>query len=308
MTALTAISAVLLDLWLGEPRRWHSLVGFGRLAGRLEARLNAAAASDAYRRAGGALAWCLLVLPPVALVALAGPAWWLDIVALYWALGANSLARHAAAVSRALATATLAEARRAVGLIVSRDTGQLDAGGVRKAAVETVLENGSDAVLAPLFWFVLGGAPGVVAYRLANTLDALWGYRNERYRCFGSFSARLDDVLNWVPARLVALTYALLGNTGAGMRCWRRQASQCDSPNAGPVMCAGAGALGVELGGPASYRGIVKHKPVMGGGRAPVTADIARATGLVRRSLLLWCAAIGTVQLALTGAQILWTS
>ena len=147
---------------------------------------------------------------------------------------------------------------------------------------------GSDAVFAALFWFCLLGAPGVVLYRLSNTLDAMWGYRNERFERFGWAAAKIDDVLNYVPARLVALTYALLGHTRLALRCWRRQAPLWDSPNAGPVMAAGAGALGVSLGGSAVYHGIEEQRPQLGEGAPPRARDIERALNLVYGGVALW--------------------
>jgi adenosylcobinamide-phosphate synthase len=285
---LAALAAVLLDRRLGEPRRFHPLVGFGTLAGWLEKRLN--------RRtiAGGALAWLLAVGPWVALAAALRPLapFAVDVVLLYFALGAQSLCEHAEAIARPLAAGDLAEARRRVGWIVSRDTSALDADGVARAGVESVLENGNDAAFGALFWFALLGGPGALLFRLANTLDAMWGYRTERLNLFGRVAARADDLLNWPAARLTALTYALLGRTRTALACWRTQAPAWDSPNAGPVMAAGAGSLGVALGGAAIYHGQREERPPLGAGTPPTAADLGRAVGLVRRGLWLWLAAL----------------
>jgi len=283
----TALLAVLLDRLLGEPPRWHPLVGFGRLAQRVETSLYGAS------RLRGAIAVSLLVggLALAVFLAQRGLGSWsglLDVALLYLALGAASLGEHAAAVRRALDAGNLNEARRSVGRIVSRDTADMDETGVVRATLESVLENGCDAVFGALFWFFVAGAPGVVAYRLANTLDAMWGYKTDRYRHFGWAAARLDDLLNWIPARLTALTYAVLGDACTAWRCWRSQAVRWESPNAGPVMAAGAGALTVRLGGPAVYHGRLESRPLLGEGREPVAADIGRATALVQRGVWLW--------------------
>ncbi|MDP3138644.1 MAG: CobD/CbiB family cobalamin biosynthesis protein, partial [Burkholderiaceae bacterium] len=172
--------------------------------------------------------------------------------------------------------------------IVSRETSQLDASGVAKAGVESVLENGNDAIFGTLFWFALLGGPGAVLFRLANTLDAMWGYRTERFNHFGWAAARIDDGLNWLPARLTALTYAVLGQTRTALACWRTQAPGWESPNAGPVMAAGAGSLGVQLGGAAIYHGAEEIRPPLGCGPAPGAADLERAIRLIQRSLWLW--------------------
>lgn len=286
--ALSALAGVGLDAWLGEPRRWHPLVGFGHLAQRIEQRLNSGGRGW---RSHGVSGWCLAVLPPVLLVwllSLSSLGWLVDILVLYFALGLKSLGQHALPVAQALRLGNLDEARRRVGYLVSRRTSELDACGVARAGTESVLENGADAVFASLFWFAVLGAPGVLLHRLSNTLDAMWGYRNERFERFGWAAAKIDDVLNYVPARLVALTYALLGRTAIALRCWRRQAPQWDSPNAGPVMAAGAGALQVQLGGAAIYHGVEEQRPQLGEGAPAQARDIERALNLVYFGVLLW--------------------
>ena len=286
---LAVLAAVTLDVALGEPRRWHPLVGFGALVQRIERALNPAGSGD---RAQGVLAWCLAVLPLTLLAGLLAQipylGWCVQVLALYLAIGLRSLAEHAEPIADALEAGDLSRAREQVGRIVSRDTRDLNEEGVARAASESMLENGSDAVFAALFWFVVAGAPGVVLYRLSNTLDAMWGYRTPRFLRFGWAAARLDDVLNYLPARLVALTYALCGQTKLALRCWRAQAPTWDSPNAGPVMAAGAGALGLALGGAAIYHGELHQRPPLGEGAAPAAADIRRALQLVQSGVAVW--------------------
>lgn len=280
--------AVLLDRLLGEPRRAHPLMAFGRIADALEREMN----RGERRQWRGLLAWLLMVAPLTllawALASLPQIGWLFSVLLLYLAIGLRSLGEHAQPVAQALRVGDLPQARHRVSYMVSRQTAELDATAVAAATTESVLENGSDAVFAALFWFAVLGAPGVVLYRLANTLDAMWGYRNDRFHRFGWAAARLDDLLNWLPARLVALTYALLGNTRQAWSCWRRQAPQWDSPNAGPVMAAGAGALNVRLGGAAIYHGELHERPLLGAGRPAVADDIDRALRLVRGGVWLW--------------------
>lgn len=294
------ILGVILDVLLGEPKRWHPLVGFGRVANRIEQRL--------YRpsRGAGVVALCALLVPAtfaaavLAVVPLFGAV--AAVVLLYLAIGHRSLREHARAVADALDAGDLAQARLCVARMVSRDTAEMQASDVARATVESVLENGNDALFGAVFWFALAGAPGVVLYRLANTLDAMWGYRTERYLHFGWAAARLDDALNFVPARLTALSYALCGRFAAALACWRVQAPAWDSPNAGPVMAAGAGALGIELGGPASYDGQWQMRPALGAGHGASADDIGAALKLVRNSLWLW---LGIVLLLGGAAQLL---
>jgi len=286
--------AAMLDRWLGEPTRYHPLVGFGWLAAQAEQCVYGSqqGTTSNARRLRGVVAVAILLLPALVLALLIeklpyiGPL--LSIAGLYLAVGGQSLSEHAVAVQQALSAGNLEQGRLAIARMVSRDTQTLDAGQVAAATAESVLENGCDAIFGALFWFFLAGLPGVLAYRLANTLDAMWGYRNTRYQDFGWAAARLDDVLNYIPARLTALAYALCGHTPTALSAWRVQGGLWKSPNAGPVMAAGAGALQIELGGAASYHGVLTQRPPLGFGRQAEVHDIARAVKLVRRALLLW--------------------
>ncbi|MES9897776.1 MAG: adenosylcobinamide-phosphate synthase CbiB [Sedimenticola sp.] len=290
MSVITAIGAVILDHWLGETRQFHPLAGFGTLANRVENYFNYEGQGD---RAAGLLALSLLVLPLVYITWLLsdglGPLF--DLALLYLSLGGQSLAEHGRAVQVALEADDLVTARGRVGEIVSRDTADMEERDVIRATIESILENGNDAIFGALFWFFIAGAPGVVLYRLANTLDAMWGYRNGRFQLFGEATAKLDDLLNWVPARLTAWAYCAVGRWPEGRHCWRTQAHLLSSPNGGPVMTAGAGSLGVELGGPASYHGEVQKKPYFGTHRLPEVSDIHRALDMVHKSLFLWLTA-----------------
>ena len=299
LLALLMAAGVLLDCLFGELRRWHPLVGFGRIASVIERRLN----TGAYRFGKGACAWSMAVLPPVALAALAcslagslvGAVW--HVLLLYFCIGLRSLREHMLPIGQALQRGDVGNARELTSRIVSRDTGEASPSDLAKAAVESMLENGNDAVFGTRFWFFVAGGPGALLFRLANTLDAMWGYRTPRFNSFGCVAARIDDALNWVPARLTALSYALLGNARLAWTCWRRQAPAWSSPNAGPVMAAGAGSLGLALGGAASYHGVVESRPPLGLGRAAEPADIGRAWRLVARTAALWIAAVGVAGL-----------
>lgn len=290
IVAIKLSAGVLADRCCGELRRLHPLVGFGHWARALENSVRRHAGES---RGAGVLAWLLAVLPWCALAFAARQLhplahWPVDIALLYFALGGRSLTEHAEAIAAPLAAGDLAAARTRASWIVSRDTSALDAAGVARAGTESVLENGNDAVFGALFWFALGGGTAVLLFRLANTLDAMWGYRSPRYLRFGWAAARIDDLLNFIPARLTALTYAVLGRTTRALACWRRQAPAWDGPNAGAVMAAGAGALGVQLGGPAIYEGREHLRPALGEGRTADAASVRAAVALVRHGTLLW--------------------
>lgn len=304
--ALVCAAALLLDHCLGEPRRWHPVVGFGNLAAGVERRLNRGTRHGIGR---GLLAVLLLAVPLTLLAWLVvrlAPLWLvpvLEAVGLWLALSLRGLREHGLAVAEPLERQDLSEARGAVGAIVSRNAERLDEPGIAKAATESMLENGADAVFASLFWFLVAGLPGVVLHRMVNTLDAMWGYRNERFLTFGRVAARLDDVMNWVPARLTALTYAVLGDTRQALRCWQTQARAWDSPNAGPVMAAGAGTLDVILGGAAPYGDRIRRRPVLGAGKAATAGAVRAALTLVTRGAWLWVALAILAALAVTGGK-----
>lgn len=300
--ASALIAGVLLDALLGEVSRFHPLVGFGGFAGAVERCLNRPVVSFS-RIPLGALAWVLTVLPPTALAA------WicalplppaahiaLHALILYFCLGLRSLRDHMLPVWRALQGGDLPAARMLTSRIVSRDTQHATESELAKAATESMLENGNDAVFGTLFWFAVGGGPGALLFRLANTLDAMWGYRTDHFNLFGRIAARTDDALNFLPARLTALSYAVLApgaeSTRRALACWRSQAPAWSSPNAGPVMSSGAGALGLQLGGAASYGGEVEQRPPLGEGSEAAAADIPRAWRLVRNTAWLWMAAL----------------
>lgn len=292
---LSSLLGLLLDWRLGETKRLHPLVGFGNLAYWLEAKLNPSNASGLAKLLG-VLAWTLAVMP-IVLVAMLLDNWlasnyWLHLLVgacvLYVAIGWQSLIEHAQNIYQPLKQGDIEQAREAVSFIVSRDTANLNESQIATAATESVLENGADAIFAALFWFLVAGIPGVVLYRLSNTLDAMWGYKNPRFMAFGWCAARIDDLLNLVPARLTALSYTLCGNTSVAWRSWRKQAGTWKSPNAGPVMAAGAGALNVSLGGAAPYHGAMQARPDLGEGPAPQADTIHAACRLVNKCVMLW--------------------
>jgi adenosylcobinamide-phosphate synthase len=219
-------------------------------------------------------------------------AWVVETFVCYQMLAAKQLRIEALRVADALENEGLVAARTAVSMIVGRDTAELDEAGVVRAAVETVAENASDGVVAPLLFMAVGGAPAGVLYKAVNTMDSMVGYKNDRYRYFGTVAARLDDLLNWVPARLtgvlMCLVAPLVGLDGAGAwRIFLRDRRKHASPNSAHPEAACAGALGVRLAGPASYFGVVHDKPYIGDDNRPIErADIGRACRLLKATSL----------------------
>ena len=275
-----------LDLMLGDPAKLpHPVVGFGKLIGWGERHLN----HGKHRMAGGAVL-------AVSLIVLVFGLWWLvrrliahawvlmaiDAVVVFYCLAGTTLIREVRQVFIAL-DRSLDDGRRQVARIVGRDTSQLTAQEVRTAALETLAENLSDGVIAPLFWFALLGTPGMLAYKMINTLDSMIGYRTERYRQFGCWAARIDDVANYLPARLTALLMVLASGRPSLLSFVWRYGRRHASPNSGYPEAALAGALDCRFGGPHYYFGQLFDKPYIGHNDRPLTtADMKTAVRINR--------------------------
>lgn len=301
------LAAAAMEGLVGYPRRLHAIVPhpvawIGWQLRALERGLNRG--GDLPRRIAG-LATLLIVAGSAGGAGLLLDhlltGWWLVLAALAGSLGlaARSLYDHVAAVSRALGgpresflrrPGDLPAARAAVAMIVGRDTEHLDEEGVAAAALESLAESFNDGVVAPLFWFLVGGLAGLFAYKAVNTADSIIGHREEPYRCFGWAAARADDLMNLIPARIAGALIALVA--GRGWRTMLRDAGRHASPNSGWPEAAMAGALGVQLGGPASYDGVPHDRPTFGDGPRPSPLDLHRGLGLYLRACAILAAAL----------------
>lgn len=308
-----------LDLLLGDPA-WmpHPVVWMGRCISALEKGLRALfPETPRGELAAGAL---LAGILPLSTLAISAGALWLggqihpgvrlalEVLWCWQALALRGLRDESMGVYRALTRGTLAQARTAVGRIVGRDTAALDRAGVTRAAVETVAENFSDGVTAPLFYMLLGGAPLALCYKAVNTMDSMVGYRNHRYLYFGRAAARLDDGANFLPARLSALLLIASApfagqNARGAWRIWRRDRRKHASPNSAQTESAMAGALGVQLAGPAFYFGVRQDKPYLGDPVRPIVPeDIPAANRMLYTASLL---GLGLLVLLRGGAELL---
>ncbi|MCU4652164.1 adenosylcobinamide-phosphate synthase CbiB [Roseibacterium sp. SDUM158016] len=286
--AVLLLVALLLDAVFGEPeflwnRLPHPAVLMGRAVGWCDTQFN----RDGGRRAKGVAVMLGLCLGAVALgaglAALPGGAA-IEVIGAAILLAQKSLAEHVGAVADGL-RASLDEGRRAVSMIVGRDTAALDEGAVARAAVESAAENLSDGVVAPAFWFLVGGLPGIILYKIVNTADSMIGHRTERHEAFGWAAARLDDVLNWIPARITALLIALTHGSLSALRRAAAEGPLHRSVNAGWPEAAMASVLGLALSGPRSYGGAVTSDPVLNpeGRREATPGDIDAAVSALWR-------------------------
>lgn len=281
----------LLDLVLGDPIGLpHPVVWFGKMIGWGEHRLN----HGSHRMVKGAVLAVTLIVMVFGLWTLVRwviPNQWvvcaLDVVVVFYCLAGTTLIREVREVFLAL-DCSLDEGRRQVARIVGRDTSQLTAQEVRTAALETLAENLSDGVIAPLFWFALLGTPGMLAYKMVNTLDSMIGYRTERYKDFGCWAARIDDVANYIPARLTALLMVVAAGRLSLLKFVWRNGRRHASPNSGYPEAALAGILNCRFGGPHYYFGELFDKPFIGENDRPLTtADMKTAVRINRTAEVL---------------------
>jgi adenosylcobinamide-phosphate synthase len=325
-SVITILFALLLDKVLGETKHFHYLVGFGWLANKVESKLNQALPTQVPSQIPsqtpkqsisknvalktkllGTFSWGLLVLPlPLVYFLFIEHLTWYwqiaaDVTVLYLAIGLNSLHQHAMQIHAPLKLGNLDTARHFTGYIVSRETASLTEQDMSRATIESMLENGHDAVIASLIYYLIGGAPLVILHRFANTLDAMWGYKNDRFYHFGYASARLDDLLGFVSGKCCALLYAIQGLRQkqcftAIMNAYR-QGNPYKSHNGGWVMAAGATVMHRKLGGSALYHGQVIHSLMLGAGKDVSVDDIPASLTLVSRASLILLTLVFVFQL-----------
>ncbi|MEW9856361.1 adenosylcobinamide-phosphate synthase CbiB [Novosphingobium sp. M1R2S20] len=303
-----AVTAFALDAMSGWPARvyrviGHPVGGFARVISACETRWNRPARPEARRRLLGLVTLGLLIalsggtalIVERVIYGVAGPwAWLLVAIAAWPALALRSLLDHYAPILSALSRGDLPAARRAVGMIVGRDTDALDEQAVCRAAIESLSESFCDGVIAPLFWLLVLGLPGIWAYKAINTADSMIGHPEEPLRAFGWASARCDDLANWLPARLSGALICLAG--GGGWRVLRRDHAKHASPNAGWPEAAMAGALGIRLAGPLHYDGVLTAKPFIGEGGEPDLGTMRKARAVFIRACLLASLSAGGVE------------
>ena len=298
--AALILSAWLLEIIIGWPK-WlyqlvrHPVVWLGAVVSKLEELLNRRAWTHRTRYVTGAataficvglaigLAWSASHLLPLT--------WWgvaMEALIASSLIASRSLYAHVEAVYRPLGKGEIVDARLAVSMIVGRDPNKLDENGVARASLESLAENTSDGVIAPIFWGVIFGLPGLAAYKAINTLDSMIGHKNERYAAFGGFAARLDDIANFVPARLTGLLFCLTSLRLESFGIMIRDARNHRSPNAGWPEAAMAGGLGIRLSGPRFYDGGISDEPWLNpNGRDPAAHDIRAGLTLFVRAMFL---------------------
>ena len=280
MTPQRLATACALDLLLGDPEWFpHPVRGFGFLTSAGERWLRPIARGPAFEFLAGAGLTIAVVSAGWAMGRPKHAVW--QVMLAWAALATRSLLSEAHAVVSALEADDPELARVRLARIVGRDTGHLDSAGISRAVIETLAESACDGIVAPLFWLAVGGVPCAMAYKAVNTLDSMIGHREPPYLYFGRFAARLDDGVNFIPARLTAIGIVTAAKF-QGVRIWLRDGNKHASPNAGQSEAAMAGALNVRLGGPNTYDGVLHDTPLLNPeGRPPSVNDARRALALV---------------------------
>ena len=310
--------ALILDGILGDPIWFpHPVVGFGRLINYIEKKLYKATDTKDTQFKKGVILLLLLILaaalPTVLLIGLTnGLPRFILMVLLFWlTLSMKTMAKEARSVADRLENGSLDEARTQLARIVGRDTAKLSAPDIAKASIESVAESTSDGIIAPMVWGLLLGPVGAMVYKAINTLDSMVGYQTDKYRWFGRASAQADDVVNYIPARLTGLVAVFMAivageNMGDAFRIYKRDHAKHASPNSGHPEAAFAGALNIELGGPASYGGSLIDKPYLNRGAAKAKpADIIKAIKLMEMTVKVFLLSLFLI-LLITGGNV-WT-
>lgn len=289
---LPLLTGSLLDLAFGDPERLpHPIVWFGKIISKLEHRLN----NGSNKKIKGGIVAVFLIAGVFALTSLLlhmiSPIVWLNIaiqaILIFYCLAGTTLIREVKMTFEAI-DRSLEAGRKQVGRIVGRDTSELSAIEIRTAALETLAENLSDGVIAPLFWYAVAGVPGMLAYKMVNTLDSMIGYRNERYRDFGCVAAHIDDIANYLPARLTALLMVIASGHIGLIKFVKKFGREHASPNSGYPEAAMAGILDCRFGGPHNYFGETVDKPFIGVTQRDFsTADVIKAININRRAELM---------------------
>ncbi|MDE6808943.1 MAG: adenosylcobinamide-phosphate synthase CbiB [Muribaculaceae bacterium] len=289
---LPLLTGSLLDLAFGDPERLpHPIVWFGKIISKLEHRLN----NGSNKKIKGGIVAVFLIAGVFALTSLLlhmiSPIVWLNIaiqaILIFYCLAGTTLIREVKMTFEAI-DRSLEAGRKQVGRIVGRDTSELSAIEIRTAALETLAENLSDGVIAPLFWYAVAGVPGMLAYKMVNTLDSMIGYRNERYRDFGCVAAHIDDIANYLPARLTALLMVITSGHIGLIKFVKKFGREHASPNSGYPEAAMAGILDCRFGGPHNYFGETVDKPFIGVTQRDFsTADVIKAININRRAELM---------------------
>ncbi len=302
---ISSLIAIFLDIVFSETKYFHPLVGFGKYSSFIERNCNNLPIHHGIKKLLGCLSWLIAMLPLLVIILLISQlkvdfssllfSTLIDGIILYFVIGHNSLKQHALNVFNPLIQKnkdSLTNARKEIAKIVSRETSQLTEEDICRATVESIFENGHDAVIASLFWYAIGGIPMVILHRLANTLDAMWGYKNKQFIYFGWCAAKMDDLLGWPSAKVTTLLYAIQGlNNKRFARSLfnaKNQSQHYKSLNGGWVMAAGATILNIQLGGIAVYDNHKIQSVTLGEGDHVTSIDILRSIRIVSNAVWLW--------------------